>query len=55
MKLSRFDSIDYAVVLGNELNEADRLVVYDKYPELVLIEECVKDFRDIFSKKAKIS
>lgn len=36
---------------GKALVESDRLTVYEKYSELSMLEECVKDFRNIFSKK----
>lgn len=35
-----------------EIDENDKKEVYERYPELVSIEECVKEFRKIFEQKS---
>lgn len=40
---------------SKEMDEKDRIIIYDKYPDTLIIEECVKDFRDVFIQKTTSS
>lgn len=36
---------------GKEMDENDIKIIYNKYPELSILEDCVKDFREVFKQK----
>lgn len=48
--ISKNDIIKY-IWSGKEIDENDRVKIYNKYPELSVLEECVKDFRNVFTQK----
>jgi len=33
------------------MNENNRAIIFEQYLELIVIEECVKDFRNVFTNK----
>lgn len=36
---------------GKEMDKNDKVKIYNGYPELSVIEECVRDFREVFTQK----
>lgn len=48
--VSKHDIVRY-IWSGKEMDENDRIKIYNRYPELTILEECVKDFRDVFTQK----